>query len=125
MFSWIPIHRETIQKILTHQDKPGAFVAVLREMELKGLKVISLDDKDANEKTIPLSDVDPFTFLASFNRGITEENRRENWSFLKSRWNLQSSVPEDFEGIPVMFNMSSWFFPYAKDRTKAISRSFG
>jgi hypothetical protein len=69
--------------------------------------VISLEDKDANEKTIPLSEIDPFTFLASFNRGITEENRREDWSFLKSRWNLKSPVPDDSHGIPVMFNMNS------------------
>src|ERR1051326_3964427 len=119
MFSWVPIHKEAIHKILAHQNEQEALIAVLREMKQSGLKVISLEDKDANDKTVPLSEVDPFTFLATFNRGITEENRRENWNFLKTRWKLQSPVPEDFKGIPVMFNMNSWFFPWAKDKSKS------
>lgn len=117
MFSWMPIHKETIQRILTHENHPDTLIVTLREMEQEGLKVISLEDRDADEKAFPLGEVDPFTFLASFNRGITEDNRRENWSFLKARWDLQSPVPDDFHGIPVMFNMNSWFFPFAKSRS--------
>lgn len=116
MYSWIPIHKEAIQKILA-EYQPETLVSVLRDMQAKGLKVISLEDLE-NEKTVPLAEIDPFTFLSSFNRGITEENRRENWSFLKTRWNLESPIPADFAGIPTMFNMNSWYFPYATSRGK-------
>ena len=59
-------------------------LSVLREMEQHGLKVISLDDKNASGRT-PLTEIDPFSFLSSFNRGISEENRKENWRFLKQK----------------------------------------
>ncbi len=91
---------------------------ILREMEQQGLKVISLHDKDADGQTIPLAEIDPFTFLASFNRGVTDENRRKNWSFLKTRWGLKSTVPDDFSGLPTLNNQRCRLMPWAKDREK-------
>ncbi len=118
MFTWIPIHREATHQILKHRQNQGELLAILREMEQQGLKVISLEDKDTDGRTIPLAEIDPFSFLATFNRGVTDRNRRDNWAFLKSRWNLKAPVPEDFAGIPVLHNMTSRLLPYAKDREK-------
>lgn len=117
MFTWIPIHREAVRGILALPDPQPGLLALLREMKEQGLKVISLDDKNVGGD-VPLTEIDPLTFLASFNRGITDENRRDNWRFLKEKWNLAADVPGDFAGIPVVHNMKSWFFPYAKKRDK-------
>jgi len=90
---------------------------VLQEMARAGLKVINLEDRDASGN-VPLSEIDPFTFFASFNRGISQDNRQENWRFLKRQWSLDAEVPLDFAGIPVVPNMNSWFIPYATRRSK-------
>ncbi len=116
MFSWIAIHKEAIHRILEHRKKQAELLALLREMEEKKLKVISLDDQGPNGQKIPLAEIDPFTFLASFNRNVTENNRRENWRFLKKRWTLQAPVPDDFTGIPTFPIIRSWLFPWARDR---------
>ncbi len=118
MFTWIPIHREAIHRILEYLPRQKELLTLLSEMEQQGLKVISLQDEDEQGKTIPLSEIDPVTFLASFNRGQTDKNRRENWNFLKARWNLQAPLPDDFNGIPTFHPMSSWLFPYAAKREK-------
>ncbi len=118
MFSWIPIHKEAIHKILGHRQSQGELLAILRKMEQLGLKVISLQDEDAEGKKFPLAEIDPFTFLASFNRGITKDNRRDNWKFLKEEWCLEAAVPDDFDGIPIAQNLQSWFFPFAGNREK-------
>src|SRR6188474_97017 len=117
MFTWKPIHKEAVRRILSFSEAQQQLLAVLREMNQKGLKVISLDDKTA-EGPVPLAEIDPFTFFASFNRGITEDNRKDEWRFLKQKWNLSSAVPEDFAGIPIVHNMKSWFFSYARKRDK-------
>ena len=117
MFTWVPIHKEAVRRILSFSEPQQELLAVLREMEQQGLKVISLDDKSA-EGPVPLAELDPFTFFASFNRGITEDNRKEDWRFLKKKWDLRSSVPDDFAGLPVLHNMKSWFFPYVRSRDK-------
>src|SRR5947209_192372 len=115
MFSWIPIHREAIARIVEHQDQKE-LLAVLRDMEQAGLKTVLLRDKRAGGETIPLEEIDPFTFFVTFNRGITDDNRRQNWSFIKSRWKLSAETPSDFTGLPKLDNRSSWLFNYAKDR---------
>jgi 5-methylcytosine-specific restriction protein B len=116
MFSWIPIHREAIHRILEDRQNEKELLTILRQMEQQGLRVISLQDKGANGQNIPLEEIDPFTFLASFNRGVTDKNRKENWKFLKTQWDLKAPVPDDFTGIPTLNNMSSWLFPYAAKR---------
>lgn len=118
MFSWIPIHREAIRKIIEYRKNQKELLTILREMKQKGLKVIKLQDEGAKGQSIPLAEIDPFTFLATFNRGLTEENRQENWKYLKARWSLKAPVPDDFKGIPTLFNMRSWLFPWAGNREK-------
>lgn len=118
MFTWIPIHEEAIRRVLQYRQSQGELLAVLQEMEQQGLKVISLQDKQADGKAVPLAEIDPFTFLATFNRQISDERRQANWEFLKRKWKLESPVPQDFDGIPIVHPMVSRFFPFAADRAK-------
>jgi hypothetical protein len=118
MFSWIPIHREAIHRILQHRQDQKELLTILSEMDQQGLKVINLQDEGADGQTIPLAEIDPFTFLSTFNRGVTDKNRRDNWAFLKTRWGLKAPVPDDFTGIPVLHNMTSRLFPHYGEREK-------
>ena len=115
--TWIPIHREAAAKLLTFKDRQGELIGLLRSMEQHELKVVSLKDQNPKGTEIPLTEIDPFTFFASFNRKITDENRRANWSFLKDAWQLDTPVPDDFAGIPIANNQKSWWFPFAYLRT--------
>lgn len=85
-------------------------------MENAGLKVVRLEDQEALGKKSLLAEIDPFTFLANFNRGITYDSRRQNWKFLKERLNLKSAIPGDFTGIPIVDNQKSWFFEFSSSR---------
>lgn len=117
MFSWIAIHQEVAAKLVTMGDVQAEMLATLRAMQEQGLNVISLGDKGASGP-MPLDEIDPFTFLASFNRPIKDSSRQENWRFVKARWGLAAPVPTDFEGIPVAHPMAAWFLPYAEERDR-------
>src|ERR1035441_9228605 len=54
--------------------------------------------------------------FACFNRGLTDQNRIAILNTLKAKLRLQSPVPSDFSGIPVVDNQQSWFFPYPDKR---------
>jgi hypothetical protein len=116
MFTWKPIHEETAQKLLKFRTRQDELLKIAARMAEAGLKVISLEDEGVDGVPFPLAVIDPFTFFAIFNRGVTDGNRRKNWEFLKKEWNLQSPVPSDFTGIPVAQNQKSWLFPYSKRR---------
>ena len=116
MFSWIPIHAEATRAMLAFDEPQKALLTTLREMEHQGLKVIKLEDQNPEGSWQPLEQIDPFTFLATFNRDLTDNNRRANWQFLRKRWSLQSEVPQDFSGIPTVNSQASWFFDYSFKR---------
>ena len=102
MFTWIPIHREAIHRILEHRKNQQELLRILQEMKQQDCNVVLLDDKGRDGQRIPLAEIDPFTLLASFNRSMRPEKRRRNWAVLKARWDLKALVPSDFVGIHVM-----------------------
>jgi 5-methylcytosine-specific restriction protein B len=63
-----------------------------------------------------MNEIDPFSFFANFNRGVTDDNRRAILAAIKDEWNLQSDLPQDFHGLPLMSAQNSWFMPYKKLR---------
>jgi len=118
MFSWIPIYRELAQKILPYRDRQSELIGIIKELEAKGFPIGSIVDDDGRAAKIPLSTIDPFTFYSCFNRKLTKENRLGILTYLKAKFDLQSEVPTDFSGVPVVDARRAWFFPYAKIRKK-------
>ena len=73
---------------------------------------------DADGNRFLMKEIDPFTFFGSFNRGQSLENRQEILQELIEFFGANNSAPDDFNGIPILNNQSSWFISYAKRRGK-------
>ena len=116
MFTWIPIHREAAQYLSVFRNRQPELLALLREMRAAGLKTVSLEDQAADGSAIPLQEIDPFTFLANFNRSLRRENRLALWQALRESWGLKAALPSDFEGIPLADFQKAWFMPWAAKR---------
>lgn len=115
MFDWMPLYKEIAGKLLEFEQRQPELLELIKQLRANELPVVSLTDKTA-EGEIELTEIDPFTFFACFNRGQSLESRRAILTELKNRWELPAPVPTDFEGIPVVDNRASWFFPYLKRR---------
>lgn len=111
-FTWIPFYKELAVKVLEYRDRQGELIALLKELKNASIPVISLHDKTAKNRTVPLSMIDPFTFFAAFNRKATDQNRQAVLSKIKGRLQVQAAVPTDFDGIPIMHPMMSRFLPW-------------
>jgi 5-methylcytosine-specific restriction protein B len=116
-FTWIPLYREIAEQLLSYENRQNELIELLKEIKAREIPVIPFNDKDEGDNTISLREIDPFTFFATFNRGIKNSARLEILEILIQRWNLQSALPKDFDGIPVVNNMHSWFFHWERDRT--------
>jgi 5-methylcytosine-specific restriction enzyme B len=77
-----------------------------------------MQDKNRDDERVLLTEIDPFTFFSAFNRQIRDENRIAILAQVKKHFGLQSPLPSDFDGIPVVNNQSSWFFAYQKNGRK-------
>ncbi|MEO0017524.1 MAG: 5-methylcytosine-specific restriction enzyme, partial [Verrucomicrobiota bacterium] len=117
MFTWIPIHEETAKRLLEFKSRSHELVDILARMKAQGLITTKITDQAADGSQFQLKEIDPFTFLANFNRGPTKDsNRKALWQALKNEWQLVSDVPQDFDGLPLASPLNSWLMPYAKDR---------
>ncbi len=115
-FTWIPIYSELANVLIHWQDRQAELIAFLENLREQKFVITRLIDKDENGANFLLQEIDPFTFFGVFNRGIRFEQRIAILKEMKDLFNLHSSLPSDFDGIPILNNQSSWFIAYKKDR---------
>ena len=122
-FDWIPFYQEFADKLLDWRDRQGELLAFLEELRATGLTITPLMDKDELGRSSLLTEIDPFTFFGSFNRGTVETTRIKILEQIKARFGVAAAVPQHFAGIPILNNQNSWFFAYLpKRKTDDISR---
>ncbi len=116
MFSWVAIYKELAEQIIEQKNFPERLVQIVKDIKNEGLKAISLVDQLEDGTKTELTIIDPLTFFAMFNRGITHKNRIAILEYLKAYFDLKAPIPYDFDGIPVVQNTAAWFFGYAYKR---------
>lgn len=116
MFTWTPIYKELAKALFEYRNRQPELISILEEIRKTGIPIIRLIDAPKPATEPKLATIDPFTFFACFNRGLTDQNRIGILKILKAKFRLNSEIPTDFSGIPVVDNMQSWFFPYPDKR---------
>lgn len=110
-FDWIPIYKELANKCLHYKDDRQALIKILNDIFIKVDMHNPFVDRDGK-----IHDVCPFTVFASFNRGLTLENRINIIHELKDTLRLSSPLPTSFDGIPLMNNQAMMFYRYVDER---------
>lgn len=111
-FTWIPFYREFAQKLLPFRSNREPLVDwIYSNLDSSYIKHL----KDAPDgRRVP--DVDPFTVMAIFNRGINDDKRIDICTKFKEYLKIVALVPQDFVGIPVMNTQRSNFMAFEKNR---------
>ncbi|MFG1359176.1 McrB family protein [Xanthobacter pseudotagetidis] len=117
-FAWTSFYEAVASALLKYRRDRGPLVAFIEDMSrrLQGMGYLS-SDRYADGGGF-VRDICPFTVMGLFNRGVTTENRRSIAGELASFLGVTEKVPESFDGVPVLFQMKSWFFPREVDRTR-------
>ena len=115
-FTWMPFFQELAKALTDWESRQVELIAYLEGLRNQQLTVSSLMDKDEDGASFLLNEIDPFTFFGVFNRGISFAQRISILKEIKEYFHIESPLPGDFDGIPVLNNMNSWFFAYQKNR---------
>jgi 5-methylcytosine-specific restriction protein B len=115
-FSWIPLYTELATRLVDWESRQGELIELLERIRAEGYKVVPLTDQDGQGAHFLLKEIDPFTFFGAFNRGIRDEQRLAILTAVKKHLGATAPLPEDFDGIPIVNNQSSWFIAYQKSR---------
>ncbi len=121
-YTWIPIYQELANTLLQYKDNRKPLVDWIYNnlssiLNNKGKPLINyLHEKDGSR----INDIDPFSVYAIFNRGISNTNRSEILKKFKECFKLQSDIPSDYDGIPIVNPMRSFFFSWENDNKERI-----
>jgi 5-methylcytosine-specific restriction protein B len=118
-FSWVPLYEELASKLVPYRTRQRELVTLLDSLRAKDLKITPLQDKDEAGRRFLFEEIDPFTFFATFNRGITDQNRIGILRELAAFFGCKSPLPSDFDGIPLANNQKSWFIAFKANRPPA------
>lgn len=104
VFSWINYYMELADAVLKYKNDRAPFVQKVRK---------AYEDAGIEYKYYwnghYFEDMDPFTFFGGFNKQISDKTRISLLTQYKITFGISAEVPVDFNGIPVMNNMQSWF----------------
>ena len=117
-FTWIPFYKEFAHKLLEYKNRRQELVETIysaldNTQNDSGTSVVNYFKKDKEER---LTDTDPFSVFAIFNRTSNVKVRRECVTILKECFHISATVPSDFDGIPVL-NAQKSIFVYQNGKT--------
>lgn len=115
-FQWADFYEAVAEKLLDYAQDRSVLIAGIHQIATRVPGLGYLQDKFPDGTTGPLQDICPFTVMGTFNRGMTDANRKLIAGELASFLGVTVPVPSSFEGIPVLNNQRSWFFAYAEKR---------
>ena len=115
-FTWIPFYKELAKKLLEYKDRRNELVKFVYTLSKTNYLKMENGDK--------IEDIDPFSFFGVFNRGIKEANRKKILDTIKASFNLASNVPADFDGIPILNGLRSFYFNWNDKKTLTQSCDF-
>lgn len=107
-FDWIETHKEICNYLSNKQNNQEELVEVLKEA---GINV--QDDKSSQDVSIPLKEIDPFTFFCHIYKHGTSKRLE---MLQKVAASLDIKEPTDESGIPSANAQKTWLFPYKYDR---------
>lgn len=109
-FTWIAFYKEFAQRLLPYRNNIQpllGFIYTLKDNNGKSLTAY-IHDREGNK----VSNIDPFSVVAIFNRNSTWENRRKMCAEFKQFLSISCEIPTDFSGIPTLNPMRSFFFDW-------------
>lgn len=119
-FIWTSFYPELADRILAYGgDRPALLEKVWSAAETSSVphlfKYLKGDHR-LDGSYGPLNDVDPFTVIASFNRGIKDDARASIAAAFGSEFGVEAAAPSRFSGIPTANNLKSWFIRFEVER---------
>lgn len=111
-FQWTEFYMELASALLPYKNNRSELIAKLKTIFADAGMNFPFKEKGKEV----YEDICPFTVFGSFNKGITNANRIALLEQFAKQFSIKAAVPTEFDGIPVVMNLSAWFFAYKENR---------
>jgi 5-methylcytosine-specific restriction enzyme B len=111
-FDWTSFYHEFAQKLVVYKNNRQELVGKVKDIyKLSGMSMPILE-KDNN-----LVDIDPFTVFGLFNKNLRVENKIKILDAIVKLFDLESKVPNSFDGIPVLNPQNATYYRFIDERS--------
>ena len=111
-FQWTEFYMELASALLPYKNNRSELIAKLKTIFADA--GMNFPFKERGKEVY--EDICPFTVFGSFNKGITNAKRIALLEQFAKQFSIKAAVPTEFDGIPVVMNLSAWFFAYKENR---------
>lgn len=111
-FRWTEFYGAVAAKLLDYRADRRPLIEGIHAIAKDTAGLSYLQDRYPEGGTGPLRDICPFTAMGTFNRSMTDANRRLIAGAPAKLIGVEEEPHASFEGIPVLNNQRSWFFRY-------------
>ena len=111
-FIWVDFYMELASALLEYKNNRSELIEMLKTIFADAGMNFPFKEKGKEM----YEDICPFTIFGSFNKGITNANRIALLEQFAKQFSITATVPTEFDGIPVVMNLSAWFFAYKENR---------
>lgn len=111
-FQWTSFYMELASTLLKYKNNRSELIGILKTIFSDAEMNFPFKEKGKEV----YEDICPFTVFGSFNKGITNANRIALLEQFAKQFSIKAAVPTEFDGIPVVMNLSAWFFAYKENR---------
>lgn len=109
--NWISFYNESAYKLLEYKNDRKTLLDLIYK-NIDSQYISYLHEEDGSK----LTDIDPFSVIGIFNRGIKDNTRINLVNTFKDLFSIKSVAPNVFIGIPTLDNQKSIFFGFKQDR---------
>ena len=111
-FQWTSFYTELASALLKYKNNRSELIGILKTI----FSDVGMNFPFREKGKEIYEDICPFTIFGSFNKGITNTNRIAILEQFAKQFSIKATVPTEFDGIPVVMNLSAWFFAYKDSR---------
>ena len=108
-YQWVTFYEEFADKLHTYENRKDELFEIMKILQTNHSLFEFLHFEKNEWWSGRNYHVDPFTVMAAMNRGISDKNRTKVAEIYAETFGIDTPVPSDFAGIPVVNNMSSFF----------------
>ncbi len=113
-FTWVQTHKELVDWLKDKQNRQQEMIELLKKAGVK----TKVDRLEENGEFVEVDEIDPFTFFTQIYRH--GGNSLKIIQFIAKYLGL--SIPEDIDGIPHIYPMGSWLFPFKYERKDEVRK---
>ena len=119
-FTWVPYYKELAQKLVQYRDKREELLDIIRGIDREYIDFLQKDGDGTK-----ITDIHPFAIYSIFSRLFLVPKKQKILEYLKTKLNLTSPIPTDFDGIPSVNPQNSfWGMPWNDNAKKEIEENW-